>query len=266
MKLTLLILLTLVMVAQIQAQAISTPEVPGCAQSIAAPAGYLLVFADDFDGAELDLTRWQHRYSGAYQVGYNRPEAVVQPGDGYLHLVTSYEDPTVYTGMLRTIEHFRYGYFEACIQFQSLEGHHGAFWLQSPLYGRYLDDTGRSGAEIDIIEFFGSGRKQHDAEQNVYWNAYDSGRLEARSHELRYRQDFGAELSDDFHAFGLLWTHDEYVFFIDGVETWRTSEGISQTQEYIVLSLITSTWENARLVVDQLPDTMLVDYVRVYRP
>ena len=264
MKQSLLILLTLILVTQIQAQALSNPDVPGCEPSTAIPAGYSLVFADDFDGAELDLTRWQHRYPGAYQVGYNRPEAVVQPGDGYLHLVTSYEDPTVYTGMLRTIEHFRHGYFEACIQISVTRGHHGAF-CSNPALWALFDDTDGVG-RIDIIEFFGSGRKQHDAEQNVDWNAYESGRLEARSHELRYRQDFGAELSDDFHAFGLLWTHDEYVFFIDGVETWRTSEGISQTQEYIVLSLITSTWENARLVVDQLPDTMLVDYVRVYRP
>lgn len=266
MKQPLLILLILLLVTQSQAQAGSSSDASVCEQSITVPAGYSLVYTDEFDGAELDLTRWQHRYLGRYQAGYNRPEAIVQPGDGYLHLVTRYEDKKVYTGMIRTIEQFQYGYFEACIRFQSLQGHHGAFWLQSPFYGRYLDDPARSGAEIDIIEFFGSGRQQHDSEQNLNWNAYDSGRLEARSHELRYRQDFGAELSDDFHTFGLLWTHEEYVFFIDGVETWRTSEGISQTEEYIVLSLITSTWENSRLVVDQLPDTMLVDYVRVYRP
>lgn len=266
MKLSIMLVSAILLLFPIRGQGQTATEEPSCAPSTSIPVGYSLVFADEFEGAQLDQTAWEHRYPNRpYLAGYNSEATISQPGDGYLHLVTSYENGTFYTGMLQSLEHFQYGYFEACIQFQSLQGHHGAFWLQSPLYGHYLDDPGRSGAEIDVIEFFGSGRGQHDAEQNVYWNPYKSEQLQERSHEVSYYQQFGAELSDTFHMFSLLWTANEYVFFIDGIETWRTSEGLSHIPQNVVLSLVTSSWENARLDVSKLrDDEMLVDYVRVY--
>lgn len=232
------------------------------------PDGYSLVFEDTFDQEGLDSAQWRFRFEDGspYAVGVLVDSAVYQPGDGYLHFVTNYHDSQFLTGMIRSVEEFQYGYFEARIQFQTLQGHHGAFWLQSPLYGKHLDDPARSGAEIDIIEFFGNGRTDTDAEQNIYWNDYDSPDLQARSHEVLYREQYGVELSEEFHTFALLWTPDEYVFFIDGVETWRTSEGVSRVPQYIILNLTTSGWENGRMDVDQLPDEMLIDYVRVFMP
>lgn len=237
----------------------------GSTQSANIPDGYNLVFGDDFETAGLDDTKWEYRYvNRPYLAGFLSEDAIAQPGDGYLHLVTTYADNTFLTGMIQSIEQFQYGYFEARIRFQSLQGHHGAFWLQSLLYGQFLDDPGKSGAEIDIIEFFGSGRNDEDAQHNVYWNAYDSPHIEKRNYDLYIRRDSGDELSEDFHIFALLWTQNEYLFFIDGVETWRLNEGVSHTSQYVVLSLITAAWENERLDASKLPDEMLVDYVRVY--
>lgn len=231
------------------------------------PAGYEFVFGDEFDIDRLDLSAWQYRYPNSqYLVGFTDEASVVQPGDGYLHLSTRLDGHKFLIGMIQSKETFQYGYFEARIRFQHLQGHHGAFWLQSPLYGQFLDDPGRSGAEIDIIEFFGSGRIQADAQHNVYWNPYASPQRQHRQHNLYIRRNSGAELSDDFHQFALLWTENEYVFFIDGVESWRLNEGISQTEQHIVLSLVTAEWENQRLDASLLPDEMLIDYVRVYTP
>lgn len=231
-----------------------------------APDGYTLVFEDEFDQQGLDATKWRLRFEAGTErgAGVIARSAVQQPGDGYLHLVTDYLDGQLLTGMIRSTQEFKYGYFEARIKFQELQGHHGAFWLQSPLYGQYHDDPARSGAEIDVIEFFGGGRTETDAQQSIYWNAYDSEDLQHRSHDVFYREQHATELSQEFHTFALLWTPEEYVFYIDGVETWRTSEGLSQVPQYLVLSLESSTWENTRLDVDRLPDEMLVDYVRVF--
>ena len=268
LKLSLILPLAILLLSPILSQAQAETEAQGCKPSMSIPAGYSPIFADEFDDVGLDLTQWEYRYPNRpYLAGFNSETTIIQPGDGYLHLVTSYQNGTFYTGMIQSLDRFQYGYFEACIRFQSLQGHHGAFWLQSPLYGQYLNDAGRSGAEIDVIEFFGSGRQEHDAEQNVYWNPYKPEQLEERSYEISYHQQFGAELSDTFHTFGVLWTSNEYVFFIDGVETWRTSEGLSHIPENVVLSLVTSSWENARLDISRLPDDeMLMDYVRVYAP
>ena len=242
-------------------------ETPTQEPTSSVPEGYHLVFEDEFAHEELDLTKWQHRYvNRSYLAGFNTETAVDQPGDGLLHLITRYDDDKFLTGMIQSVDRFLYGYFEASIQFQTLQGHHGAFWLQSPLYGKYTDNPADSGAEIDIIEFFGSGRSETDAQHNIHWNAYASEEKQQRSFDIYYQNAHGVELSEDFHRFALLWTPEEYVFFIDDVETWRTSEGLSHTPEYIVLSLITSSWENARLDRTRLPDEMVVDYVRVYAP
>lgn len=245
--------------------AISTRQVNVPPPSANIPVGYQFVFRDEFDAARLDTSEWEYRYPNSqYLAGFTDNASVVQPGDGFLHLATRFDGSKFLIGMIQSKETFQYGYFEARIRFQSLQGHHGAFWLQSPLYGQFLDDPGRSGAEIDIIEFFGNGRTQADAQHNVYWNAYASPERQHRQHNLNIRRNVGAELSDDFHLFALLWTENEYVFFIDGVETWRLDEGVSQTQQHIVLSLVTAEWENNRLDASLLPDEMLIDYVRVY--
>lgn len=237
--------------------------------SPAVPNEYRLVFFDEFENQGLDTAHWRHRYGEGheYGAGIASYSSVSQPGDGLLHLVTRYEDEQFLNGMIRSIPQFQYGYFEARIRFQTLQGHHGAFWLQSETYGQITGNPGQSGAEIDIIEFFGNGRVATDAKQNVYFDPYISGQEQpGAEHDLFYRDGrAGVELSEEFHAFGLLWTPDEYVFFIDGVETWRTSVGMSHVQQYIVLSLTTSAWENARLDTTLLPDEMLVDYVRIYQ-
>lgn len=237
--------------------------------SLYVPDEYQLVFFDEFETQGLDTARWRHRYREGHEYGAGIAShgSVYQPGDGLLHLVTRYEGGQFLTGMIRSVPQFQYGYFEASIRFQSLQGHHGAFWLQSETYGQIVGDPGQSGAEIDIIEFFGNGRIATDAKQNVYFDPYISGQEQpGAEHDLYYRDSHdGVELSEDFHLFGLLWTPNEYVFFIDGVETWRTSVGMSHVQEYIVLSLTTSAWENDRLDTALLPDEMVVDYVRVYQ-
>src|SRR5690606_3040269 len=101
--------------------------------SIYVPDGYDFVFGDEFKAVGLDESRWEYRYLhlASYGAGVLSEMSVAQPGDGLLHLSTSYEDGQFLTGMIRSVDEFQYGYFEARIQFQRLQGHHGAFWLQS---------------------------------------------------------------------------------------------------------------------------------------
>ena len=69
-----------------------------------------------------------------------------------------------------------------------------------------------------------------------------------------------------YHVFSVEWTPTEYVFRIDGKETLRTSAGVSQTEEYLILSLLVSNFESLRVTSpDQLPQTMSVDWVRVWQ-
>ena len=46
-------------------------------------------------------------------------------------------------------------------------------------------------------------------------------------------------LYTEFHTFGCLWTESEYIFYIDGVESGRTSfgKGVSTAPEEVIVSL-----------------------------
>jgi beta-glucanase (GH16 family) len=69
---------------------------------------------------------------------------------------------------------------------------------------------------------------------------------------------------DGFHTFSLLWTPEEYVFAVDGKETWRTKAGgVCQTPLYIKLSDEVGPW-GGKISEAKLPDCFVVDYVRVY--
>jgi beta-glucanase (GH16 family) len=69
---------------------------------------------------------------------------------------------------------------------------------------------------------------------------------------------------EGWHTFSLCWTPDEYVFYVDGKETWRTKAGgVCQVPLYIKLSDEVGNWAGD-IKKAKLPDAFLVDYVRVY--
>lgn len=60
------------------------------------------------------------------------------------------------------------------------------------------------------------------------------------------------------------WKPDEYVFYVDGKETWRTDAGgVSQVPQFIKLTEEIGKWDGD-ITKAKLPDHFFVDYVRVY--
>ena len=160
------------------------------------------------------------------------------------------------------IQEWQYGRFEARIQFEREPGHHGAFWLQSEDYGKIKDDLSASGAEIDVIEYFGRpGSLSH----NIHWNAYGSSdKKHVGSGNMPTPGEAGTAATQ-FHVYSMTWTPTEYIFSVDGVETWRTDKAIAHHPEYVILSVLASEFEAKKIRSMNFPDSMLVDWVRVYR-
>ncbi len=71
------------------------------------------------------------------------------------------------------------------------------------------------------------------------------------------------DIVNGFHVFGLEWTDDEYIFYVDGKETWRTTTAVSQRSEYLILSTELTGWGGDPDTA-VFPDQVLFDYVRVY--
>jgi beta-glucanase (GH16 family) len=238
------------------------------------PAGYQMIWNDEFDGNQLDTTKWQVRYPGPREAGFVSADAVSLDGHGHLLLTTKEQDGKLLNGHIGTSRAFRhtFGYYEARIKFEQQRGQHGCFWLQSDVK-RIAGDPHGSGLEVDIAEFFGPGRKDSGLGVNVYWtDAQNQQKREGGMVNLDPILGASAKkpnrpgLNADFHIFGLLWTPELYVFTIDGHEVSRISAAVSHQPAYIVLSLFTANWEVAFLDRAKLPDSMIVDYVRVYAP
>ncbi|MCG3124393.1 MAG: Glucan endo-1,3-beta-glucosidase A1 [Phycisphaerales bacterium] len=242
--------------------------------------GYTLVFSDDFDGDRLDPGRWKPWALGPRRDAVNTADAAKVDGQGYLVITTSVAPapatssdnappaaPVIHTGGVWTKDIFEptFGYFEARIKFHDRLGHWGAFWLNCGGMGSIPGNPHETGVEMDVIEFHHKMKGKdglYRAQQTLHWDGY------GKDHKSKGHTPVVQSLADDFHTYGLLWTNDEYVFFIDGVETWRVREkdggAISHRPEYLILSLEVGDWAG-KINLTDLPDSMLVDWVRVWQ-
>lgn len=233
-------------------------------------AGWQLVWHDEFNGRQLDHAKWDYRYLGMREGSLISKESVSLDGKGHLLLTVRERDGMLLNGMIGTQRKFSalYGLFESRIKFPRMQGQHGSFWMQPVRVSKVINNPAVSGAEIDIIEWFGVGHQGGTTASNIYW----PGPTGAKEHHAGGTRDFNwllknknAQWSDDFHVFTLEWTDKEYVFSIDGKVTYRIKEGVSQTPQYLILSLFTADWEKDRLDRSKLPNSMIVDWVRVWR-
>ncbi len=226
----------------------------------ALPVGdeYKLIWSDEFDGQTLDLTKWDYRSLGPRRDAVNVKETVSLDGNGHLVLTTKRAGDAYRTAMIGTQDRFEttFGYFECRVRLQEQVGHWSAFWLQSPSLGEPLGDPTAAGAEIDIFEYL---RKDGDrVHHNLHWDGY------GQHHKHAGTTATVAGLQKGWHTFGLLWTDAQYVFYVDGKETWRSDKGVSHRSQYIILSLEVGKWAGD-IAQAQLPDHLYVDYVRVYQ-
>ncbi len=157
---------------------------------------------------------------------------------------------------------FIYGHAAARIKFQDLRGQHGSFWLQ----GIGLTPTGDpkdTGAEIDVIEYFGDDHPEGGLTSFVYWQPKKGSKTAGGW--LKNPEQYGDDWSSKFHVFSVEWTPEKYVFRIDGQVTNTITEGVSGRPEFLILSLLSSDYELQHLKDEKnLPQHMDVDWARVW--
>ena len=138
-------------------------------------------------------------------------------------------------GCVRTKGKFEhsFGYYVARVQLQKQPGHWSAFWIMGDGVGK-VGSGGRDGTEIDIYEKpWLDDRVQH----TLHWDGY------GKDHKSEGNVAKVPGVMDGWHTFGLWWKPDEYVFYVDGKETWRTKAGgVCQVPEYIKLSDEIGNW------------------------
>lgn len=224
------------------------PPVPG--------KEWRLVWHDEFDGAALDESKWERIDSPRREAFWSKDDAYLD-GNGCLTLRTRKDGERYTSGAVRTkgkFEH-RYGFWECRCQFHKQQGHWPAFWLMPAQGLKDAEAGGTVGAEIDIMEKAWLTEKINHA---IHWDGY------GQHHKSDARELEHQGLNEGFHTFALQWSAEEYVFYIDGQETWRTKAGgPSQVPSYAKLTEEIGPWAG-KITEAALPDYFLVDYVRVY--
>jgi len=218
--------------------------------------GWTLVWSDEFEGDTIDGSKWELLGDWKRRDGFWVKEDAYLDGQGHLILRTKKDGDRYTSGAVRTRGRFehRYGYWVCRCQFPTQPGHWPAFWLMGDGVGK-VGDGGRDGTEIDIME---KPWLTDRTTQNLHWDGY------GKDHQSAGHTFTVPGLSQGFHTFGLYWTPEEYVFYVNGQETWRTrAGGVSQVPQFAKLTEEIGKW-GGDIAQANLPDYFKVDYVRVY--
>jgi len=221
------------------------------------PAGktWQLIWSDEFDGEQLDQKKWDiPEYKR--RDGYWSRKAIRLDGQGHLVISALKDGERYLDGCVRTRGKFEhaFGYWSCRAQLQQQQGHWTAFWLMCDSQGKIGND-GRDGTEIDIMEKPSLDDKLQHA---LHWDGY------GKDHKSAGHQFKVPGIMSGFHVFSLWWTPTEYIFYVDGKETWRTKAGgVCQVPVFLKLSDEIGKWAGD-ITKAKLPDDFVVDYVRVW--
>ena len=215
-----------------------------------------LVWRDEFEGTEIDASKWESPEFERRGHLWRAANAYLD-GKGHLMMVTSQVGERYASPCLRTREKFEktFGFFIARCKLPKEQGHWSAFWLFNRTVER-VGNEGRDGTEIDIMEW---PWRDGGVGQALHWDGY------AEHHKSASHKSENPKLLDGgFHTFALWWSPEQYVFYVDGEEVWRTDAGgVCQVPLYVKLTSEIGDWAGD-IREAKLPDYFVVDYVRVY--
>lgn len=222
-------------------------------------AGWRLTFEDEFNGSKLDTRKWLDRYWHGRTHSNNEQQYYAPDGyevkDGVLRFKA--EKRTMggmpYTsGMISSFDLFaqQYGWFEIRAKFPKGKGMWPAFWL--------LPATKKWPPEIDVLEIL--GHETNKVYFSTHWNNLEGKHTSKTGHFT------GPDFSQDFHTFAVEWTPKECIWYVDGVERHRSSEGIPHEPMYVIANLaVGGNWPGNPDATTPFPGIMKIDYIRVYQ-
>ena len=235
--------------------------------------GYSIVFEDEFEGDALNTDAWKIRSNGPRRGGFNS-DSQIKVEDGNLVITGEYvEDGTYgdgwYAGMVSLRERYCKGYFEIRCKVNKGSAFWSAFWIQAehPYEAEY-SKGGVGGCEIDIFESMSYDKLigRDSVSQTVHCAGVDGVQEGYQSNNLG--AFYGNNIYDEYNTYGLEWNDEEYIFYINGVETRRTSfgNGVSEVPEEVIVSLeIPNAEEFEGLDKETYKSEYVIDYVKIYQ-
>lgn len=231
--------------------------------------GYDLVFCDEFNGDSLDTDAWSY-ITWNSRGGYNS-KSQVEVRDGNIIFTGEYREdgekgPGWYAGDIVLNKKYKQGYFECKCICNDGGDFWSAFWIQADHpYEHDISKGGVGGAELDIFEAMSADEgllSRNGVTQTIHCNGGDDDAENLDSRCIGFFK--GNNIYEEYNTYGLEWTEDEYVFYVNGVETGRSgfSTGVSQVEESVRLSMcIPDEFSQSK----DYKAHFIVDYVKIWQ-
>ncbi len=248
--------------------------------SLTAPAqtGWKLVWSDEFNGpanSPPDSTKWARDLGGGgwgnneLETYTNSTDNAYLDGAGNL-VITALQLPSGgYTSArLKTQGNFSttYGRIEARIKIPFGQGLWPAFWM---LGDNIASVSWPTCGEVNIMENI--GKEPSTVHGTVHGPGYSGG----SGITAQYVLPNGQKFSDDFHIFEVIWTPTSVEFFVDSQSYSKVTPAslpagakwVYDHGFFLLLNVaVGGGWPGNPDQTTSFPQSMTVDYVRVYQP
>lgn len=255
------------------------------AQLAASPEkhSWILVWSDEFNGPNgsgVDASKWVAETGGNgwgnKELEYytaRKQNAYLQSGNLVIKAVREkYTGPDGVTreftsARLKTQGEFSqtYGRFEARIKIPHGQGMWPAFWM----LGDDIDKVGWPACgEVDIMENIGK------EPNTIYGSIHGPGYIGTVGLGAPYKLPHGKPFAEDFHVFAVEWDPDTIRFYVDdNLYSTRRRANLKPGWKwpfdhafFLLLNLaVGGDWPGDPDASTNFPQSMLIDYVRVYR-
>ncbi len=242
--------------------------------------GWQLVWQDEFDGTSIDLSKWGHEVNaqggGNNELQYYTARSENSfVGGGALTIralkenYTGAEGTRAYTSArMRTLHKgdWKYGRFDIRAKLPRGRGIWPAIWMLPTdwVYGGWA-----ASGEIDIMELLG-----HDT-KTVHGTLHYGGAWPENVNSGKALTLPQGDFANEFHTFRLDWEANEFKWYVDDELYQTQTQWHTKGQPYpapfdqrfhLLLNLaVGGNWPGNPDASTIFPQTMMVDYVRVYR-
>jgi beta-glucanase (GH16 family) len=248
------------------------------AGALAQTSEWKMVWHDEFDGPVLDPSKWVYVTAGngfgnkELEYYTDRPQNI-HVENGMLAIQAIKEAYRATDGTSRGFTSARihtkgkfaqsYGRFEARIKVPYGQGIWPAFWMMGDVAARWP-----ANCEIDIRENI--GREPSTVHGTIHGPGYSGEHGIGAPFSL----PAGGRFCDDFHVYAVEWEPEAIRWYVDGAQYHSVTPSslppgarwVYDHPFYLLLNLaVGGGWPGNPDGTSMFPQTMLVDYVRVYQ-
>ncbi len=268
--------------ASLSVAALLASAAPAAAQCADLP-GCVLVWSDEFDGTEVDASKWTFQLGDGSEVGlpggwgnnelqyYTTDNATVAGG----FLTITAKEESVAPGFDYSSSRLRslgkgdwtFGRMEMRAKMPIGQGFWPAFWMlasDTSIYGPWA-----ASGEIDIVEYIGSDPDRIFG--TIHYGASFPGNLFSSTDYFLPSGTF----NDGFHVFAMEWEVGEIRWYVDGVQfasrsSWFSTGGPFPAPFDVDFHLLLNLAVGGNLpgppdATSVFPQQYVIDYVRVYQ-